>query len=147
MQKMGERWPSLETNLSHMNYVLLIFLFYFLEHLFVFHIIKEKIKGRKIIQESKLYSNLKYKLSFKIHLFPSLMIELWSLLLLCTHYLHVKCFLRILYWLHCSHQAINLGGSLTICEMTRRSEMYRHQIKMEPGSNDVNKLINSLLLI
>ena len=144
---MGDRWPCLETNLSHMNNVLLIFFFYFLEYLFLFHIDKEKIKGRKIIQESKLYPNLKYILSFKIHLFPHLMIELWSLLLLCTHNLHVKCFLWIFYWLLCCHQAIDLRVSFTICEMTCRSEEYRHQIKMEPGSSDVKKLIKSLLLI
>lgn len=53
MQITGERWPSLGNNLSHMNNVLLN-LFYFFKHFFLFHIIKEKIKGRKIIQKSQL---------------------------------------------------------------------------------------------
>lgn len=45
------------------------------------------------------------------------MMELWLLPLLCTYNVHDTYFLRITS-AHCSHEAINLAGSLTICEET-----------------------------
>ena len=53
------------------------------------------------------------------------MTELWLLPLLCTYNLHVKYFLRIIYWYHCSYQAINLAGSLTICEETAGEILFK----------------------